>query len=272
MGAGGQISPDELHIGREEAAIRGIRTAVVEHAPAGPDIEVAGEIGESAWEGPDVMGVGVTARSKPADSNLLPLASAGRGACPRAPLLDLLRRHDPRASLGDGFPWAATVDRLAGGTPTTTRSSMADVEKNLRVWRSWDWSRAGDEWSDWCGGTEAMWHGTLMPRIHRFLPAGTILEIAPGYGRWTQFLKEHCERLVLVDLAENCIAHCRERFAGEDHIAYHVNDGRSLAMVEDESVDLAFSFDSLVHADLDVLASYLDQLARKLKRDGVGFI
>ena len=43
-------------------------------------------------------------------------------------------------------------------------------------------------------------------------------------------------------------------------------------MVEDGSVDVAFSFDSLVHVELDVLSGYLEQLARKLRPDGVGFL
>ena len=131
---------------------------------------------------------------------------------------------------------------------------MADTESNLEIWNeSWDWSGRGDEWSDWWGGTPALWFGALLPRIHAFLPAETILEIGPGYGRWSQYLKGLCRRLVLVDLAERCIEHCRGRFADASNIEYHVNDGRSLAMVEDGSVDLAFSFDSLVHAEADVL-------------------
>jgi SAM-dependent methyltransferase len=150
---------------------------------------------------------------------------------------------------------------------------MADVDHNLAIWSdSWDWSRAGDEWSDWWGGTEALWTTVLLPRIHAFVPTGTILEIAPGYGRWTQYLKDLCEQLVVVDLTERCIDHCRRRFADADNIEYHVNDGRSLAMVADGSIDFAFSFDSLVHAEMDVLDAYLEQLARKLTPDGVGFI
>jgi hypothetical protein len=78
--------------------------------------------------------------------------------------------------------------------------------------------------------------------------------------------------MVLVDLTRDCIEHCRTRFAEESHLAYHVNDGRSLEMVPDGSIDLAFSFDSLVHVDIDVLEAYLTQLALKLKPDGVGFI
>jgi SAM-dependent methyltransferase len=117
-----------------------------------------------------------------------------------------------------------------------------------------------------------MWYGALLPRIHSFLPASTILEIAPGYGRWTQFLKDACEQLVIVDLTERCIEHCRKRFSSSSNIEYHVNDGRSLEMVADNSVDFVFSFDSLVHVEADVMDAYLQQLARKLAPNGVGFI
>lgn len=150
---------------------------------------------------------------------------------------------------------------------------MPEVDENLAIWSSgWDWSDRGDEWSAWWGGTPALWFGALLPRIHAYVPAPTILEIAPGYGRWTQYLKGLCRRLVIVDLTERCIEHCRERFAADANIEYHVNDGRSLEMVADGSIDFAFSFDSLVHAESDVLGAYLEQLARKLTPDGVGFI
>lgn len=150
---------------------------------------------------------------------------------------------------------------------------MADVKTNLTIWDdSWDWSRAGEEWSDWWGGTPALWFGGLLPRIHAFVPAPTMLEIAPGFGRWTQFLKDLCNQLVIVDLAERCISHCRERFADAVNIEYHVNDGRSLEMVADGTVDLAFSFDSLVHAEVDVLEAYIGQLKTKLTPDGIAFI
>lgn len=149
---------------------------------------------------------------------------------------------------------------------------MAGVDENRTLWsEGWDWSDAGEEWSGWWGGTPALWYGALLPRIHAFVPTGSILEIAPGYGRWTQYLKDLCERLVIVDLTERCIEHCRERFSQATNLEYHVNDGRSLAMVDEESVDFVFSFDSLVHVDEQVLASYLNQLATKLKPNGVGF-
>lgn len=105
-----------------------------------------------------------------------------------------------------------------------------------------------------------------------FLPAARILEIAPGHGRMTQFLLQSCTQLSVVDLNASCIAACRERFAGVEHLNLYVNDGRSLEMIAGRSIDFAFSFDSLVHVDLDVMESYLQELGRTLAADGIAFI
>ena len=150
---------------------------------------------------------------------------------------------------------------------------MPTVAENLSMWNDAQfWSQNGDEWSEAWGGTKLLWITTVLPRIRPFLPARTILEIAPGHGRFTQFLKNYCERLFVVDLSPLCIEACRKRFSGETHINYYANDGKSLAMIADESVDFAFSFDSLVHVEADVLETYAAQLARKLRPEGVGFL
>jgi hypothetical protein len=150
---------------------------------------------------------------------------------------------------------------------------MPTVSENLGVWNgAYQWSDGGDEWSEDFGGTEALWWFALYPRIHRFLPTSVILEIAPGYGRWTQFLIRHCQSLIAIDISSGCIEHCKTRFATCDHAKFFVNDGSSLAVVPDQSVDFVFSFDSLVHAEREVIKSYLSQLGAKLKPEGVGFI
>ena len=43
-------------------------------------------------------------------------------------------------------------------------------------------------------------------------------------------------------------------------------------MIENGSIDFAFSFDSLVHAESDVMSSYTNELARVLKPGGVAFL
>src|SRR6516164_438606 len=114
---------------------------------------------------------------------------------------------------------------------------MPTLEENRLFWgKTYDWDAAGDEWSATWGGARMQWFGTLLPRIHRHLPAPTILEIAPGFGRWTQFLADQCDHLILVDLSEKCIAACKERFHNRSHIDFHVNDGRSLAFIPDNSI------------------------------------
>ena len=150
---------------------------------------------------------------------------------------------------------------------------MPTIEENKRVWNTtYNWEQQGNEWSSDSGGVEMQWRNIILPRIQEFLPAKTVLEIAPGFGRWTEYLKDLCENLILVDLAEKCIQACKSRFSSCSHITYHVNDGKSLDMIPDGSIDFVFSFDSLVHAEDDVLKAYINQLSKKLTKDGVGCI
>ena len=157
---------------------------------------------------------------------------------------------------------------------------MPTLKENLRIWQEqYDWSQRGDEWSQVWGGEDAQWFGVILPRIQSFVTDNdgarqdiTILEIAPGFGRWTKYLKGLCRRLIVIDLAPKCIEACRARFAAETHIEYLINDGRSLAAVPDRAIDFVFSMDSLVHAEEDAIDAYLMQMADKLTPNGVGFI
>jgi SAM-dependent methyltransferase len=146
------------------------------------------------------------------------------------------------------------------------------IDENYSAWSSYAWSDAGDEWSTEWGGSKYLWFGTIFPRVQAALPAETILEIAPGYGRCTQYLIPLCRNLMLVDLVEECIKTCKKRFEKVSHIQYFVNDGKSLDMIPDNAVDFVFSWDSLVHAENDVLLSYLQYLSKKLKKGGIGFM
>ena len=150
---------------------------------------------------------------------------------------------------------------------------MPSLSWNRETWEGANpWTAGGDDWSAPWGGPELQWSGCVYPRLARFLPARHILEIAPGFGRWTQFLTQHCDALMGVDLSQRCVAACRERFAADPRATFHVNDGRSLPMVPNGWADVAFSFDSLVHVELDVIAAYLRELASKLSDNGVAVL
>lgn len=149
---------------------------------------------------------------------------------------------------------------------------MPELEWNNAVWNgSYDWATAGEEWSATWGGSEAQWFGSLYPRLHRVLPAKRVLEIAPGFGRWTKFLVRACESYVGIDLSGRCIDACRSTFAAANHACFVQNDGLSLEKA-DGSFDFVFSFDSLVHGELDVFRHYIPQIIGKLTPSGVAFI
>jgi SAM-dependent methyltransferase len=149
---------------------------------------------------------------------------------------------------------------------------MPSVVDNQSVWGDESvWELGGDEWSRPFGGTEALWSRVLEPRIGHLI-GGHVVEIAPGYGRVTDRLLQTADRLVAVDLNENCVRACRERFAQSTRFEAHRNDGRSLPMVGDGTTDLVVSFDALVHVDADVMRAYLTEIARILKPDGVAFV
>lgn len=149
---------------------------------------------------------------------------------------------------------------------------MPSREENRATWTEYDWSQAGDDWSVGFGSSRTLWFHSLLPRLHFLLPARHLLEIAPGYGRVTAFLLEHCKRYSGVDLTPRCVEACRRRFAGRAGASFHLNDGASLEAVADGSVDAAVSWDSLVHADPGAVEGYVRALARKLVPGGRAFL
>ncbi|MDA8309988.1 MAG: class I SAM-dependent methyltransferase [Actinomycetota bacterium] len=150
---------------------------------------------------------------------------------------------------------------------------MPSIEWNSQEWgEAYDWSQRGDEWSKAWGGPHTQWLTVIWPRIEPFLPCNTLLEIAPGFGRWTQFLLPLSSRYVGVDLSERCVEACTSRFSEQPHAEFYQNDGRHLVHVTDGTVDFAFSFDSLVHVEMDVIDAYLGELAKKLAPQGVAFL
>jgi SAM-dependent methyltransferase len=150
---------------------------------------------------------------------------------------------------------------------------VPSLNENRATWDDrYDWSSLGDEWSRPWGSPQGQWGGAILPRIRRFLPAPSILEIAPGMGRWTEFLLDQCDDFIGVDVAAQCVRACHDRFAAIEKATFYQNDGQTLPDVTSASVDFAFSFDSLVHVNDDVLASYVGELRRVLKPDGVAVL
>lgn len=160
---------------------------------------------------------------------------------------------------------------------------MANIKKNMEIWDSnehWETGVLGDgvgledgeKWSKGWGSSLAQWDITILPRIENYTGLEKVaLELAPGRGRWTRFLKDRFKKLILVELSPNCIEYCKVRFESASNLEYIVNDGRTLKEVNDKSIDFIFSFDSMVHVDKCDLESYITEFKRILKPKGVAF-
>jgi SAM-dependent methyltransferase len=146
--------------------------------------------------------------------------------------------------------------------------------KNIEEQRKWNdpnmWSDDGHEWSKSFGNTENLWNKYIFDDIKEFR-GKKILEIAPGYGRITQFLSILASELIVVDLNENCIDKCKEKL-GHHVMSYLVNNGEDLPAFIDNTQDLVFSFDSFVHMHENVIDKYLSEIYRVLKPGGKAWI
>ena len=145
---------------------------------------------------------------------------------------------------------------------------------NIEEQRLWNlnsnWETDGHEWSKSFGTTENLWNNEIFDKIKEFR-GKKILEIAPGFGRITQFLSILAGELIVVDLNHICIEKTKSKL--KHHVlAYFVNDGKSFPKVRDNSQDLVFSFDSFVHMHANVTEEYVKEISRVLKPGGQAFI
>jgi SAM-dependent methyltransferase len=151
---------------------------------------------------------------------------------------------------------------------------MASIASNVSTYDNPEtWSRSGDQWTfhaDNCGQPYDAWkHSLVDTYLEPFLkPDADVLELGPGYGRWTEFMVGRGRSLTLVDVSSLCIEACAERFGDRlPKEAFVVNDGRSLPVPEC-SLDLIWSFGVFVHIDEPEVAAYLAECRRTLRPGG----
>lgn len=118
--------------------------------------------------------------------------------------------------------------------------------------------------------TEELWRTVAWPWIDG-LDHRCVMDLAAGHGRHSAKLEQTAGSLVIVDINEECLRACRERFGSSPRFRYVKTDGYSLDGVEDASVTLVFSFDAMVHFDPEVVRSYLPEIRRVLVPGGHGF-
>lgn len=158
----------------------------------------------------------------------------------------------------------------------TVSGQFNTAQQNTAMWNQYDWQRLGEEWTEQAhvqrGFDAEEWKARLIrERLERYMPTdGTLLEVGPGGGRWTEALLARSRALMLVDVAAKCLSLCRERFNADPRLRYHLVDPTRPSFIDatavpDESVDGVWSYDVFVHINPTDISKYLKDFHRILR-------
>lgn len=118
------------------------------------------------------------------------------------------------------------------------------------------------------------WENVIWPFLNEMdIDYSCIVDFACGRCRNSiKLLEKNPERLTVMDVNEQNIEFCRQRFAENSTVEYALCDGRSLSELPDSTVSFFYCFDAMVHFDIEIVLSYIKELKRVLKPKGHAFL
>jgi ubiquinone/menaquinone biosynthesis C-methylase UbiE len=121
---------------------------------------------------------------------------------------------------------------------------------------------------------ERGWQTYVMPLLVRnALNPESAVDFACGRGRNTaKLLAMGARQVTMVDVNPENLAYCRKRFKGDSRVSFAACDGFGLANLGDSSASLFFTFDSMVHFDLEIVLAYVPEIFRVVAPGGGAFI
>ena len=120
----------------------------------------------------------------------------------------------------------------------------------------------------------ALWESVIWPII-KDEDFTSVLELACGHGRNTEFLRRYALSIDLVDVNFHCIEACRKRFCDAKNgcrFRYHLTNGNGFPEIADEAISFGYSWDSMVHFDKLIVQDYVKEFARVLRLGGTALL
>jgi spore maturation protein CgeB len=136
------------------------------------------------------------------------------------------------------------------------------VQHDYRFWVSNDLSPRSIMWEEGSQDFERL-HGAIESHVSQ-----TALEIGCGVGRMLRAAAKRYGQVIGVDISPSAIDKARELLGIERSIQLVSNSGYDLRDIPDASIDFVWSFASLAHMPLRVIASYLVEIRRVLRASG----
>lgn len=100
------------------------------------------------------------------------------------------------------------------------------------------------------------------------LDLSNVIELACGRGRHVQKYISNADKITLVDICEENIEICEERYKDYSHIVFYKNNGYNLEKLEDSKYSALFTYDSMVHFEMMDVYEYLKDIYRVLQDGG----
>lgn len=105
-------------------------------------------------------------------------------------------------------------------------------------------------------------------RMFKQLNLENVIELACGEGRHVQKYIEDAGHITLVDILDNNLSICKNRYKDIDKITYYCNNGYDLMNLENKSYSALFTYDAMVHFEMMDIYSYLKDIHRVLVPGG----
>lgn len=148
-------------------------------------------------------------------------------------------------------------------------------------WNAWhlkekhEIKNLGDEWKDqakFCKQSYEDWKKSLIdtfmfPYIHK---QSSVLEIACGHGRWTEFLLKVAKEVFAVDVRQKFLDFCKERFKGATNLNLILKTEKELEI--NKKIDFVWSYDSFVHFNPEIVFEYIKFFGKCMNKDAIGVI
>lgn len=141
------------------------------------------------------------------------------------------------------------------------QEELAKYDWNASCPFGYDWGdpeNPNDRWGNYLQLKERL--------LAQVTPRSTVLEIGSLGGKWTQYVL-HARRIICVDINELGFAYIKKKFP-QDNITFYLTRGDELTGIADNSVDLIFSFDTLVRVPKSYIARYFKEMSRVLTSGG----
>lgn len=139
----------------------------------------------------------------------------------------------------------------------------------LREWCAYHHAKCNDQWFNDAENqsvVDVFWSkDSDFYQYFQQLNLQNVIELACGRGRHVPYYIDKAGKVTLVDILEENMSICKDRFNKYSNITYYKNNGYNLEKLSENSYTSLFTYDSMVHFEMMDVYEYLKDIYRVLR-------